>query len=470
MKKPCFKSFILLPLLFVLLFSSCQPNPDHEIVVGKGNSNENAQQQAAATPYQATQHWKEDAPITLNDLTVTIDADVSMPSAEKYPVIRVKDKVFTQEEADKIIAVLSQGKQLYSNEATREELEQSLIALKAEVSRLKQEDPQSDLITVYEDYQIPDIEKRLQEMPKEDVKKEPVTVFQMSKYGWDQIAVRADLGKMELAAIAMNNGSNTLLESGYSIPSSSILFSDGAAYTAYNSDKHEVMAEDSAPEGVATTKEEATAQAQAMLDKLGITDMRIAQIRPAYRIIPYSTGVIEDKQSWQIVYTPQIEGIPVNFYKDNAAGVTNGGMSGKGYNAEYFNPIIVFYVDDTGIAMMRWLGPLEAGDKLNENAKLLAFPDIQQRIKDQLSKKYAYPAGKTKTTQVHITDIRLGYMRARVKDTQNDYMLIPVWDVNGYTDQTSMDGKAKINPENFIETLLTFNAMDGSVIDRRLGY
>ncbi|MHB1313927.1 MAG: DUF6034 family protein [Christensenellales bacterium] len=84
-----------------------------------------------------------------------------------------------------------------------------------------------------------------------------------------------------------------------------------------------------------------------------------------------------------------------------------------------------------------------------------------------MPKKYAY----SETTQVHVTSVQLGYMRVRVKDAQDEYMLIPVWDVYGYNDEMSqINGKPKINPQYFIETLLTINAADGSVIDRNLGY
>ncbi len=465
-------SLLLAAVLFVACFTtSCQPNPEHEIVVGKGNSNETVQQQAAATPYQITQHWKEDAPITLNDLTVTIDADVVMPNAAKYPVIRVKDKRFTQEEADQIITVLSEGKQLYSSKETREELEEYLVKYRAELARLKEEEPDSHLIDITE-RNIADVEKRIQELPEQPVSEPPVTTFQDTGDGFERVLVRADLGQTELAYISIQNGFNTVTKYGFAFASSGVMLANGACYDAYNPDKHEATAENGVPRGIITTREQAIAQAEEMIARLGIPDMQLAVIRPAYLSTGVNNNVAEDVQGWQLSFTRQVEGIPVSLYKDNSASTVLGAMAYGGYNADFSYESVTIQIDDTGVKFMRLSGPMELLDTINENAKLLPFADIQRRIKEQLPIRYVYMSRGTEVTQVYATGIQLGYMRVRVKDTQNDYMLVPVWEVYGYTDETSwmFSGKEKTNPQNFIETLLTLNAMDGSVIDRNLGY
>ncbi len=463
--------FMSLILLLLALVYGCQPTPDKPAVVGKNN--QNTQQQATEEPYEAPQHWKEDAPITLNTLTVTIDADISMPDVTKYPVVHVKDKRFTQEEADKIVAELSQGKKLYPNKNTREELERSLISCKAELERLKRESPDSPVIPLDEGM-ISAYEKEIQALPEKETEEPAVTALHKIEYvneagdfSWEAEQVRVDLGKPERAVIDISNGF-------LAYPSSSHMqFVNGSAYTAYSPKKHEVPPENTAPKGVATTKEQATAMAQDMIEKFGITDMRLAVVRPSYLIVPYgSNDVSEDVQAWQLIYTRQVGGVPLSFYKDNMASYLGGGSAYGAYNSDFTNESVVVQVDDTGVVYFGWWGPMELLDTINGNAKLLPFADIQQRIKEQVPKAYVYSKMGTKTTEVHVTDIELGLTRVRIKDTANDFMLIPTWTVYGYNDETSWmySGKAKTNPQNFIETLLTLNAMDGSVIDRHLGY
>ena len=71
-------------------------------------------------------------------------------------------------------------------------------------------------------------------------------------------------------------------------------------------------------------------------------------------------------------------------------------------------------------------------------------------------------------------------MRIKEKD-KDSYLLIPVWDFFGsctdkypddYEDvmQIGLDDNNEITYKEFARSLLTINAIDGSVIDRGLGY
>ncbi|MHB1313925.1 MAG: DUF6034 family protein [Christensenellales bacterium] len=472
MKKKCTKMLAML-LIFLTLFAAtgCQPTPDEPPVVGKNNTN--ALVEATEAPYEAPEHWTEPEPITLNDLTVTIDADIVMPNVTKIPVYSVKDKRFTQEEADKIIAVLSEGKQLYSGNITRAEVEQSLIEQKKELKRVKEADvsefgtEEAREIQIFSYEQgIKNAEEQLKEMPEKDVPEPVITAFQYSDEGGDFIRIRVDSGKTEHALIYINNG-------GKYISSTQVALFNGKGYTAYNRQKHEALSEDAMPNNLKTTKEEAKKQAQAMLDELGINYMSLSLIRPSYQIYAYTDKVNVDRQGWQLFYTRQVEGIPAMLFRDfQASYFGEAYFSDKGYNSSFDYEQCSFSIDDTGITEMRWSGAMELQEKLNDNARLLAFSEIQQQIKEQLLNKFVKPIiGKSVANQVHVTSIKLEYMRVRIKDTQDGFMLIPVWSVYGYNNATDvMGGKPKINPQYFTETLLTINATDGSVVDAYKGY
>jgi hypothetical protein len=182
------------------------------------------------------------------------------------------------------------------------------------------------------------------------------------------------------------------------------------------------------------------------------------------------------KQAWKLRYAPVVNGIPVATMKLNV--LPEGEWfaypddeTETAYNAVFSSPAVFFEIDETGV-WMNWSGPIDIQETLNENAVLLPFDKIQERIKQQLPIKYAAKEG---ITQVHVTSVELNYMRARIKDTQDGYMLVPVWDVYGYNDQPrpkefGYGGPPKANPEDFLETLLTISAIDGSVMNRNFGY
>jgi hypothetical protein len=452
---------LVLCLLFVML-SGCQPTPQTPPVVGKNNT---PAAQASVAPFEAPPaHWKEDAPITLGKLTVTIDADITVPDVTAYPVIRVRDTTFTQEEADQIVAALSEGKELYSPQQTRAELEQQLIELKAQLAQYKEKERES--LTYMTESMITEIEEQIKALPENEVTEPPSTKFEVTEVGAEAVDVRTDLGKPQHAFIVIVNRTARWPYA------SSLEFGNGAHYWPYNMEKHEVLPENSAPVGIKTTREQAAELAQAMMDQLGVQDMQLAVVRPAYLSNFNNTYQTEDVQCWQLTYERRIQDIPVSIYKDDTVFIAPGTTDTSGsYNTSFRYETITAQVDDTGIVLFLWSGPIELLDTINENAVLLPFSDIQKRIKEQLPKTYTNLKYSV-ATQVHVTSVELGLARVRIKDAADDFMLIPVWDVYGYSDETSpyISGLAKTNPQNFIQTLLTINAMDGSVIDRMLGY
>lgn len=68
-------------------------------------------------------------------------------------------------------------------------------------------------------------------------------------------------------------------------------------------------------------------------------------------------------------------------------------------------------------------------------------------------------------TKITVDQVVLGYTRISEKDSFHTGLLVPVWDFIGTVEVT--DGK-----ETGIEkkSILTINAIDGSVINRTLGY
>ena len=75
---------------------------------------------------------------------------------------------------------------------------------------------------------------------------------------------------------------------------------------------------------------------------------------------------------------------------------------------------------------------------------------------------------------LYITDVHLSMMRVRKKDSPEEFYLLPVWDFTGYFEHRTWPLKPdEIEQEKLRAaglSYLTINAVDGTVIDRRLGY
>ena len=100
-------------------------------------------------------------------------------------------------------------------------------------------------------------------------------------------------------------------------------------------------------------------------------------------------------------------------------------------------------------------------NQLTEYTKMKDFDNIMDIFKKMIIINYAnVPDGEMRV--IEIDKIELGLMRVLEPDSQSSGAVIPVWDFYG-----------KINGENYEDsdkTFLTINAIDGSIIDRTVGY
>jgi len=112
---------------------------------------------------------------------------------------------------------------------------------------------------------------------------------------------------------------------------------------------------------------------------------------------------------------------------------------------------------------VNWSG-LSQIEPVVDNAKVLPWEEIQ-RIAEQHLEYIVVPSeGKHEFTgpynDIVIHHIELGYTKMLVKDTYDQYQLIPTWNFFGHN--------RNMNHQNIC--FVTVNAVDGSIMDHRLGY
>lgn len=165
---------------------------------------------------------------------------------------------------------------------------------------------------------------------------------------------------------------------------------------------------------------------------------------------------------YKLIYTRNYNGVLANYSDSTHLSYP---MNTKKYPQEYL--AIVIGLD--GIVQMEYTAPHEV-IKVENMATLLPFDEIQQKFNEHIVlSKEDYD------TYIKIYKIQLGMMRI-AKPNSDEYLVIPVWDFYGvaigatgmirYTDDEYWE-KIHPNPER---SFLTINAIDGSIIDRALGY
>lgn len=160
-------------------------------------------------------------------------------------------------------------------------------------------------------------------------------------------------------------------------------------------------------------------------------------------------------------YTRNINGIPVN-----VDSVHGGGGDGSDYTIGNENVCIT--VNDDGVCWLNYSNPLKTGDIVEENVTLLPFEDIMDVFEKVsiLSIQHLEIQEDLIENVMDIREIRFGYMAVKQSESIGGYYYIPVWDFYGvyYPNYGQPDRESDDEP------VFTVNAIDGTVIDRDLGY
>jgi hypothetical protein len=212
-------------------------------------------------------------------------------------------------------------------------------------------------------------------------------------------------------------------------------------------------------EGVKISEDETRETVNKLIADLGIQDMGIAEMEKA-RIVNSYTNEITSK-GWQATLTRNDGGsVPVNIgaYEANITIDLS-----EEFTARLRPETITVYVDESGIKDFYWTNPLQIVEKMNENAPLLAFDDMKERIKGYI--KYGFSRSVDKgwivgDNGMTVDKIVLTNILVPIKDEYREQMLLPAW-VVFYEDVENIDGRVYISP-TFI---FAVNAIDGSSID-----
>lgn len=208
----------------------------------------------------------------------------------------------------------------------------------------------------------------------------------------------------------------------------------------------------------AYTKEEAVSLCMDTLCDFGISTEGLvaAKIEPLVWY-NYDTGEAGDGvEGYQVYFTHGVGNVGQTLASNTIAYTGGGSLEGR---IAYDYEDMYFTVDNSGIAVFFWSNPMAMGEVLTDSVALLPYDQIEPVIKEHISlayENYRQDERLREGMSLDIDRITLGMMRIQNEGDENNYTLIPVWDV--FSEQLGD------------YSLVTVNAMDGSVIIRENGY
>lgn len=140
-------------------------------------------------------------------------------------------------------------------------------------------------------------------------------------------------------------------------------------------------------------------------------------------------------------------------------------------------------IGNDGVQEVKLMCPYKMGEVQTENVKLMDFDSIMEIYEQMMEVSNVDITQYDKQRTYHIKKITLGYSRIYNPASKNDEgLLVPVWDFFGgfdvesemleqnETERKTIELSEKHSGEHSTRSFLTINAIDGTVIDRSLGY
>ena len=475
-----------------LFLAACQPTPETEIISQKediqdviqdytqagdasGSSGDTSGQPGQTLAQRLGVPESISFEITSENGDATITADnipVEFPQADRAGAATVVRADLTDEQLWTLVDGFTQGVELYEPlPSTKEDLQENIEEMQEEINAIRESGSEE------EQGQIPELEELIrfrqsfiETAPSRDsLEYIPISrEWEIDESGMESINGDNNQGDMTYSVYANKDASTytvSLSKEETSISKDASLWTEtalqgisgGMGEKGKNSFENKICA---------CTDEEAVQTALDFLSAQGIAteDLIARKIEPVILCDFNQETVSEGYVGYKIDLCRSVGDIPQTFTDDHIWYMDmNGEVAPENEGrVPYDYESLTITVTDDGIVDFYWNNPMEIIQVLSEDVALKSFDEIQKIMEQQVLMAYEsyFPDGYEYEIPLKLGKVTFGMMRVQNPDSEEEYTLIPVWDVFAY------------NPDDTLGTrsLMTINAMDGSIISRNTGY
>lgn len=457
--------------LAVTLLSGCgaaQTNTPAETSVNQAMLLEKSaqpQESAYTFPEKFTGDWTGQE----GKLTIHADAQVVAELGTALPTATVEPREFNQEDVDNLLKVFLKGEPLYGCTQTKQECQDSIDYANSDQWHGDPDAPEQTPEELEERRQgiIAYYTEKMKTAPEE----KPVIHGFYDSDEPNEVSGTATVDGIKWCVSIWNN-------LGDFFTNASIIRED-YKYRDYDIPLPEA------------SKEEAVAQGNALMQELGFDNFALVDVQQWSPQLPKDNGV------WRLYYAPSVNGFPVSGARQDTTQTHDGTVYQDCWYwcyaaSEESNPDTVawelenIYLDvgKDGILSFNWTAPSTQPMVQQEQSTLLPFEEIASIANTMLPEVIVGPK-ETPLTQldqyngfetrmdVDITKVSLSLMRIRDKGSLQG-TIVPVWDFWGTSDWYDAEPNAYGYQEKGMNyeyrPMLTLNAVDGTVVNRQLGY
>jgi hypothetical protein len=464
---------MLVAIISVTAFSACQATPENPTVVGKDVEKmlESAQREDEPTAETAVdlytrlgapEHYKVEVKSKGGRITIFADADVYLPQAE-LPIVRVQPAAFTMEQvkvfADVLLGSDAHYVEFAADRETRAAYEKEIERLRAGLTDWENVGQYAyDLVY----YTKEEAEEGLSKLLKKAANAPESLPFHAPEFTWSKPHYFTEEGEVEtddtyLTLWAMpDNATFSRLEVRNAFET------DGARleYARDNRYSFGSMPNDFTDISgmLSVSEEEVYALAEKAVANMGIDGLTCV----AKRQVLYRFGDFSTMPFYQFEFTRRFNGVTET--------LTNNERTVSPYNVAWYYERLYVLADDDGILYVRYVSPYEIVETVMDSSELLPFETIQSIFEKMVvivgNEIDTNPIWEDGTKEYHITQVRLGLVNVREPNSDTG-LLVPAWDFMGYErGRIQSDKPWNVAFTNELQSFLTVNAIDGSIIER----
>lgn len=467
-------AIILIFVMAAAILAGCQATPDKPVVVQKDMEQMLDKAQQTASPGNAGNlkeqlkvpgTLKEELTSAKGKLKIHADAKIYVPDAAALPTVQVGMATFTEEDVKRLYKTLFGEAMPIDPEHTEDtkawgmRIVQGLLDQK-KAGNLDKYGSMEEL-----DAAIKEATQEAAEKPAHFTRAEPDFTFKTNEgMQGSEVHLRAAPDDATISDLLIYNAQEGMGQSRVeyyrdlfeSSPLSCIKVGASSAFNQTTS-KYFVppkMGEDAARKLARDT-----------IDALGLKDFVCSGCRINALYLPGVDAEDAPRRGiYEYMFTRQIGGVPVTYTNDDGNQIDFVGKSEKAfYGAPWLYEKVRIIIDDKGILYLLWNSPYTVGDTVTNATSMMPYSEIKSIFDKMIpvAKNIYDTSEQGLTCDMYITGVQLGLMRITQKDIGTSGLIIPVWDFMGYT----QDSEGNIDGRDGYRSLLTVNAIDGSIID-----
>lgn len=416
-------------------------------------------------------------------LFVNADAEIILPDTDRLFTAKVERRAFTQAEADRMTAVFTRGSSLCEfPTTTKQEYAERIARCEA---MLNGEIPYEGDGTIERLPEVIEAARRYMEAAPNEGERFPAETrfhpesLPAGAVGGDSdarvIEGYAEVGGREIYCAIRNSGGKSddyarFWDAGY------------GDINGLDTLSQAQRGEDITP---AVSEAQAIRMGDALMHELGLDSFVCDSAEPVIYLngIPATAfdseeeaeaAIAGSETGYQLEYVQQINGVSLG-----QAGLSgNASEDGLAYMGTWAYERVQIYVAGDKIVWFSWTNPYTEPEIIEEDAALIPFSDVEDIFAKMIFVKNHYLLEANRVNgfetirNMDIDKVRLTLMRVRSKDSLSVGTIIPVWDFYGVLSAHAADAQhsAMVSSEPHYGVVLTINAIDGTVVDRALGY